>query len=466
MKSVPAIISLFLFLVGSTQSIIAQDLLIKGGWLVQPEENKTIPNPGIFIRSGKIFEIGSGISADGIPILELEEDDYLLPGLIDLHAHYRITYKGLAKDDTVAMPKIFLASGTTTTFPAGEVQPYKMKELRESIDRGERPGPRILNSGPYFGRSAPDWDPDFTEQDITDRVDYWAEQGVMGFKAKNITPDHLKTLINRAHQHGLTVTGHLNSGVGNSVNPEDAILMGIDRVEHFLGGELIADSSNAYNSLAYLDSEDPLLDKIIDLYVKHGVYFDATIGTYGGIGQFKGPEFDDWIKDRQFLTPFTRSKTTQPVRSGYMFDISQGIYPVKRRIAKRYFDAGGLITLGTDRPFSPSTYQGEGLLGGFFIHREMEILVNSGIPEAEVLKIATIHGARAMGLSDRLGSIEISKWADMIVIKGDPLENIRNTRTVHTVIKGGVLFDTKALMQMSQGKLGPQSEESWFGDRQ
>ena len=112
--------------------------------------------------------------------------------------------------------------------------------------------------------------------------------GVKGFKAKNITPELLQALIDRAHQHGLTVTAHLNSGVNNSVNPQDAILMGIDRIEHFLGGDLLSDTTAAYNSLARLDPNDPALDEIIQLYVKRKVYFDATLFTYGAIASVEG----------------------------------------------------------------------------------------------------------------------------------------------------------------------------------
>ena len=109
--------------------------------------------------------------------------------------------------------------------------------------------PRILSSGPYFGRSAPDWDNGMTTQDIYNRVDKWVALGAKGFKAKGINAPHLKALIERAHQHGLTVTAHLDSGFRGSVNPEDAIEMGIDRVEHFLGGELFFNNTSAYNSL-------------------------------------------------------------------------------------------------------------------------------------------------------------------------------------------------------------------------
>ena len=74
-----------------------------------------------------------------------------------------------------------------------------------------------------------------TPEQIREEVDYWVERGVGGFKAKLIDPESLEALIDQAHKHGLTVTGHLDSGYRNSVNPRDAISMGIDRIEHFFG---------------------------------------------------------------------------------------------------------------------------------------------------------------------------------------------------------------------------------------
>jgi len=78
------------------------------------------------------------------------------------------------------------------------------------------------------------------------------------------------------------------------------------------------------------------------------------------------------------------------------------------------------------------------------------------------LKIATLNGAEAIGWGDRLGSIEVSKFADLMVIKGNPLENIRNTRTVHTVLKGGMVYDSKEVLQKAEGKLGPDNENGWI----
>jgi len=370
-----------------------------------------------------------------------------------LHAHYRVSYANKAYDDTVAMPKIFLANGITSTFPAGEIEPEKMWDLQKEIDANKRPGPRILHSGPYYGSAAPDWNPEFTEQDIRDRVDYWAARGALGFKAKGITAAHLAILIDQAHKQNLTVTGHLNSGYRNSVNPQQAIEMGIDRVEHYLGGELISDSIDAYQSLKQLDPTDPRLEKIIQLYIKNGVYFDATLGTYGAIGLVDSPIFEDWANEAQYLTPFSR-KVVAAVKPSSFNELCSLIYPVKKGTLLRYYEAGGLITVGTDRPLLLDNYLGGGI-GGFFIHRELAAMVEIGIPAAEVIYFATQQNAEAFRIADRAGSISPGKWGDVMIIKGNPLEDINRTRSVHTVVKAGKVFDSNALLESAKGKLGP-----------
>jgi len=74
-----------------------------------------------------------------------------------------------------------------------------------------------------------------------------------------------------------------------------------------------------------------------------------------------------------------------------------------------------------------------------------------------VLRIATINSARAMGLGDRLGSIEAGKWADLVVVRGNPLEDIRRTRQPRVVVKAGRVYDPVALMKSVEGKIGPTS---------
>ncbi len=431
----------------------SQNLLIKGGWVFDTSSKSFLPNSGVYIQNGLFVDQSNG--STGWQILNLSNEDYILPGLIDLHAHYRVSYANKAYDDTLAMPKIFLANGITSTFPAGEIEPEKMWDLQQAIDAGNRPGPRILHSGSYFGTAAPDWNPDFTEKDIRDRVDYWAARGALGFKAKGITAAHLAILIDQAHKQNLTVTGHLNSGYRNSVNPQEALEMGIDRIEHFLGGRLLADSIDAYQSLKQLDPLDPRLAEIISIYLEKEAYFDATLGTYGAIGMVDSPVFEDWANENQYLTPFAL-KLVEAMKPSSFNELCALIYPVKQGTLLRYYKAGGLITVGTDRPLLLDNYLGVGI-GGFFIHREMAAMVEIGIPAGEVLYYATQQNAEAFGIADRAGSISSGKWGDLMIVKGNPVNDINRTRSVHTVIRGGKVFNSKELLESVKGKLGPES---------
>jgi imidazolonepropionase-like amidohydrolase len=224
---------------------------------------------------------------------------------------------GVRQDEYTYNPLIFLANGVTSTFPAGELDPEGMEETRKRIDRGEQIGPRIYNSGPYFGTARPGWNANTSAEQIVREVDTWAERGVRGFKAKGVTPDQLRALIERAHLHGLTVTAHLESGYRNSTNAK---------------------------------------------------------GEY---------------------------------------------------------------------------------LAGFSAHRELHALVLAGIPPAAALRIATINGARALGVDARLGTVEPGKLADLFVIRGNPLSDIRHTRAVQLVMKSGIIYDPHRLLQMAAGKIGP-----------
>lgn len=435
-----------------TLAASAQDLVIRGGHLFDSIADDVRPNTGIVIRGGKIAAVDADPAAfdlGDVKTIELTDNDYILPGIFDLHAHYNINVAGQGRvDETEHYSVIFFANGVTSTFPAGEYNPDEMRGMRMRIDRGEQIGPRVYNSGPYYGlsmrRSA-------TAQEVYDRVDKWAAAGARGFKAKSISRVQLRALIERAHLHGLTVTGHLGSGFRNSVNPRDAILMGIDRVEHFLGGDLLPDDRSAYATLETLTEADLDTDafrEIVDLFISHNVIFDATITAYGYFGTRDDDVYEHWTDEARFLTPFVREWASgQPERR--VMDQFERIYRVKQKTIKRFFDAGGTITLGTDHVCT-----GE-YLGGFAAHRELHVLVRSGIPNAAALKIATINGARALNVADKLGTIEPRKFADLFIIHGNPLEEIRNTRNVHTVVKSGVAYDSAALLKSVEGTLGP-----------
>jgi imidazolonepropionase-like amidohydrolase len=428
-----------------------ETVVLRGGWIFDPEAGTVSRNGGIVVRNGRFMRVGEVPTAyeTGARVVTFADDDYLLPGLFDLHAHYNVNLDGSGRrDDTVVNPVVFLANGVTSTFPGGEYDPERMLELRQNIDRGLRIGPRLHNTGPYFGTAREGWNRNATADDIRRDVDEWAERGVAGFKAKGLALQHLAPLIERAHAHGLTVTGHLDSGRGGSINAKDAILLGIDRVEHIMGGDALSRDSAAYPMWIKVDTASREFRDIVKLFIDHGVFFDATITAPVYFTELK-EGFDYWYDERTLFTPEVQARVrARPARE--LNPLMDQLYWTMRRTTKAFYDAGGghLITLGTDLPSSGD------FLPGFAAHRELHTMVLAGLPPAAALRAGTINGARALGVGDRLGSIETGKWADLFVVRGNPLDDIRNTHNVRMVMKAGVLYDPQELLASVVGKLG------------
>lgn len=425
------------------------EIALRGGWLFDGLGDERVRNPGIVIRGGKFLEVGADLNRRdlaGAEVIDLDDEMTILPGMFDLHAHYNMNLVGLGRvDEWTYNPLIYLANGVTSTFPAGEMDPEPMNAARERINNGTQVGPRIFNSGPYFGSFRLGWNPEATDEQIRGEIDQWAARGAGGIKVKGITPEHLRVVLDQAHKHGLTVTGHLyGHGFRNTVSVKEAIEMGIDRIEHSLyePAEILEED---------FSTDDPGFVEIIDLFLKHRVYYDATMSVYGTFGQADDPEvFTDWVDERKFFTPYFQ-KYLESHPYGGRPEAYRTLHFKKRLTLKAFYDAGGapLITMGTDHP-------GWGrYTGGFSSHRELLCLALTGISTADVLKIATINGARALGVGDKLGSIEVGKFADLFVVEGNPLADIRHARDVRLVIKSGQVYDPKVLLARAEGKIGP-----------
>ena len=226
-------------------------LIIRGGWIFDGVSETRRRNSGIVIRNGKIVEVDADVRLEILSasaVIDLTDSETILPGMIDLHAHYNFDLVDAGRvEEVVYNGIIFLANGVTSTWSAGEYYPERVIARRDLIDAGEATGPRLFASGPYFGafrceysiKTAADdclaWPNDITEDEIRQEVDKWAEQGVISIKIKQASPGEAEILIEQAHKNGMTTTGHLsNYNVEYDVTLRDAILMGIDRVEHQL----------------------------------------------------------------------------------------------------------------------------------------------------------------------------------------------------------------------------------------
>lgn len=430
------------------------DLIIRGGWLFDGIEDTRRPNSGIIVRKGKIIAVDADVQKilpNASRLVELEDHQTILPGMVDLHAHYNLDLidKGRV-EEVVYNGIVFLANGVTSTWSAGEFYPERVIAQRDRIEEGKATGPRIFASGPYFGGfrceyavktaadDCPAWPNDISEDEIRNEVDKWAKQGVVSIKIKQATPDEARIIIEQAHKNGMTVTGHLsNYDVEYDVDLQDAILMGIDRIEHQLtlgsGGPLSAE-----------------MQQVIDLMLKHQVYYDANLQMYGGVN-LRRKHLSDmvWTDESKYFTPYAQKRLAErgpPPPESDEAEFAQRVVEVKA-----LYKAGGekLLLVGTDEPVYTS------LLPGFAYHRELFAMANAGLPNPTVLKAATINGARALGVDSKLGSVEPGKLADLVIVNGNPLADIRTARNIQFVIKDGVVYDPKTLLRSAEGMIGP-----------
>jgi len=293
------------------------------------------------------------------------------------------------------------------------------------------------------------WPNDISEKEIRDEVDKWAKLGIISIKIKQATPAEAKIIIEQAHKNGMTTAGHLaNYNVEYDVDTADAILMGMDRVEHQL---TLAVSTS--------DPKSAEMQKIVALMLKHQVYYDANLQMYGGIIQ-RNKHLSEmlWVDEAKFFTPYAQKLLRQrgaPEPESDDAEFSQRVLELKT-----LYKQGGenLLIVGTDEPVYTS------LLPGFAYHRELLAMTYAGLPPRVVLKAASINGATALGVNDKLGSIEPGKLADLIVVRGNPLEDIKTTRNIKYVDKEGIVHNPEVLLQSAEGKIGPigpDEHEAW-----
>ncbi len=432
----------------------SEQVIVRGGWLFDGISDTRRRNTGIVIRDGIFVAIDAVLTESDLAaatVIDLTDSATILPGMIDLHAHYNFDLVDNGRAEEVVYNGIvFLANGVTSTWSAGEFFPDRVIKHRDLIDAGEAIGPRLFASGPYFGgfrceysiKTALDdciaWPNDISEAEIRAEVDHWASKGVVSIKIKQATPSEARILIEQAHKHGMTTTGHLTNYDGEyDVQLRDAILMGIDRVEHQLtlgsGGSGSAD-----------------MQAMIDLVLEHDVYYDANLQMYGGINLRNELGSDMiWTDEARYFTPYAQAlleKRGPPPPESDAAEFSQRMLELIK-----LYESGGerLLIVGTDEPVYTS------LLPGFAYHRELLAMVHAGLPSVVVLKAATINGANALGVADKLGSIAVGKLADLYVARGNPLDDIKAARDVQLVIKAGVIHDAESLLKSAEGMIGP-----------
>jgi imidazolonepropionase-like amidohydrolase len=410
--------------IGNKTSAKNSIVAIIGGNVLNVEDGSWTNNAVVLVENGKITKVGQRSSVN-IPANARVIDatgKSILPGLWDMHSHFQQAEWGPA----------YLASGVTTVRDVGNEFDY-INAIQQAIDGGQGIGPHILKAGIIDGNSPVALgvvNADTKEQAIA-AVQKYKQNGFVQIKIySSAKPPIVKAICDEAHRLGLTVTGHIPEGM----NILQAIDSGMDMVNHvqYVYSVLKKTKTGA------IDWNDSANSKIISQLQQSKVVIDPTIGVYEMV--FRSTDEDITVMEPAFRTlplplqslfehtgfPPERAKTLKP-----RFDAMSSLVKVLH-------DKGITIVAGTDMGFP-----------GYSVFRELELYVAAGLSPLEAIKTATIVPAKVMKVDAMSGSIAERKNADLIIVDGNPLENIRNIRNVKLVIKDGVVYDPAELHKLA-----------------
>ncbi|HTR29738.1 MAG TPA: amidohydrolase family protein [Puia sp.] len=410
----------------------------------------------VIVRNGIITAIGNTKQLSppaGSAVIDLTGKT-LLPGFVLLHEH--MFYAAYSADFTYlhvkqlpyTFPKLYLACGATTVRTAGSVEPYSDLNLKRDIDQGKILGPEMDVTAPYLegkGSIFPGMHELSGPAEAKAFVDFWASQGCTSFKGYMfVNKPTLKAAIDEAHAKGLKVTGHLCA-----VTYREAAEMGIDQLEHGFSVSTDFVANKAENACPLFappiaSADSPKVKDLTRFLVDKKVILTSTLAVI-----YNMTTLDTAIRPEvlEAMSPDTRDmflnvylKMRNAAGNKAMLE--------EMKMEKRFSDAGGLLTVGTDPTGNGAT------LAGYGSQQSIELLTQAGFTPVEAIRIATYNGAKALGLQDKVGSIEVGKAADLVVIDGDIAQNIKNIRKITWVFKKGVGFNSQKIFNSVKGQVG------------
>lgn len=419
--------------------------------LFDSERGQSIPNATVVFHGERVVAAGGAGTSVPSDARRIDGTDmWLLPGLWNMHMHTAAEYG----------PRL-LAEGVTTIRDPGNAPDYIAK-TRAQFASGELLGPRLIIAGLMDGTgkyTAPIGTTTATAEQAVAQVRMWQSKGAVQIKIySSMDPTLVPVIVKEAHARGMRVSGHIPAGM----LAQDAVHAGFDEIQHvnFLFLNFMPDVENRTQTPVRLtasaeragtiDLQSAAVKDFIALLKSKDIVSDPTVGIFytdvmtraGDMASTGFAEIADWLPAQVSRTLTTGGSPLGP-----------GLDAKYRASAKAYLDmiallhANGIrIVAGTDD-----------VLPGFDLIHELELYSQAGIPNAAVLQTATIVPARVMHMDDSLGSLVPGKYADAILVHGNPLESIAQLRKVGTTFKGGVMYDTRALYATAGVKAPPVS---------
>ena len=451
------------------------DVRLIDGTGVAAKEQQTV-----VIRDGRIMAIGPDGTTkipDDAKTISLKGKS-LLPGWVMVNEHlyssdrssdhekyspYSSARSLILTQQSISYPHLYLAAGVTSARTLGSIDPYSDLNVKKNIDTG-------LWVGPDFELSAYiEGEPGELQMKSLKNADeargfvcYWADEGFSSFHIyEDVTYEVMAAALDEAKQRGCTVAFH----TAYNVSMWQALELGSSHITHGtleVLFDLIPD--------AVLQKEGISTDKNIKREIERIFSGDLLSPTDPAVAEKVQQSFqaliDGNISLQSSLCCALRTALPQEVIEQYNAsgvkayhqycpytppselehpgNYSQSLMNMELA----FWRAGGLLTVGTEA--------GQGLIAGYTNLRAIELLVIAGIPPLAAIQIATENGAKALGILEDRGTIEVGKRADFSIINGDPSTTITDIYQIETVFKNGIGYDSKALKDSVKGTVrGP-----------
>ena len=408
------------------------EIAIRAGKVLDVRTGNYAADQILWIEGDRIKSIGNAAALlpklpPNAKILDLSKST-VLPGLIDCHTHLTMTpYDSGPLGLHLSYPRqaltgarnarVTLEAGFTTVRNVG-ADGYSDIALRDAIKAGDVPGPRILASGPALSITGGHGDENFlapqfnwSSDGVADGVDgvtkkvrenikygadvikFMATGGVLSEgdnpALAQYSPEEMRAIVDTAHGLGRKVAAHAHGATGIKY----AVIAGVDSIEHG----------------SYINDED------IALMKQHGTYLVPTV------------YLEDWLIENVQALGLTPN----------MIEKARMVLPIAQQNLSHAFQSGVKIAFGTDAAVYP-----HGLNA-----REFGKMVDMGLPSLESIEAATVNAADLLGWSDRVGTLEPGKFADIIAVDGDPVANVHVLENVQFVMKGGEVVKIAAAKQ-------------------
>ena len=409
----------------------------------------------IVIEGDRITAVGPSASVQipsGARVVDVSGKT-VIPGLVGLHNHsYYTGGNGRAAQLSFSGSRLYLASGVTTIRTTGAQQPYAELNLQREIEAGRVIGPTMFATGPYLtGEQGSQTMTRLEGPDQARRVvRYWAEEGISWFKAYTwISRAELGAAIEEAHANGVKVTAHLCS-----VGYREAVALGIDNLEHglFANSEYDPDKRpdecppGFRSGYENLDVHGPEVQATFRDMIDNDVAMTSTLVVYE-ISVADRPPIDERVYDVLAPEIAEEVRAIAVARRAGQGAIDPAVFAKAMEYERAFVDAGGLLAAGVD----PTGYGAAP--PGLGDQRNYELLLEAGFSSSEVVQIMSLNGARVLGIDDEVGSVEVGKVADLVVIDAD-LEVVGNLHSTEVVFRHGVGWDSPKLIESIRGIVG------------